>query len=165
MINTWAPLWSAIVDSSLWEEEGDVVKVFMTILATKDSEHVCPLDAYRIANRCNFRLPCGGVDEDKVVKILKLLASPDKRRSVPQKEEGRRIRAVEGGWFVINGEKYRKMVQLEMQRARNRRSQAASRERAKQKKHCQQTPTDGPPDVDPDTDYSECASYTGKVLP
>jgi hypothetical protein len=42
-------LWSGIVDSSLWEESGDVVKVFMTMLATKDADHICRLDAYRVA--------------------------------------------------------------------------------------------------------------------
>ena len=127
MISTWAPLWSPIVDSSLWEENGDVVKVFMTMLATKDSLHICELDAYRIANRCHFKTKDGGVDELRVLDILKLLASPDKRRQSKQEFEGRRIKAVEGGWLILNGEKYRKMVQKEQIKARNRRSQATYR--------------------------------------
>jgi len=117
------------VDSSLWEESGDVVKVFMTMIATKNSDHVCELDAYKIARKCNFMLPDGSVDELKVLDILKVLASPDTRRKVKQEFDGRRIRAVEGGWFVLNGEKYRRMVQTEMKKARWRKAQAAARER------------------------------------
>ena len=119
-MNTWCPIWSQIVDSSLWEEDGDVVKVFMTMLATKDSDHICRLDAYRIHKKCNL-------DEIKVLEILKVLASPDKRRKAEQKFDGRRIRAVEDGWLILNGEKYRQMVSDEMRKARLRRAQAAFR--------------------------------------
>ncbi len=132
-MNTWSPIWSPIVDSSLWEENGNVVKVFMTMLATKDSDHICRLDAYRIAKKCSL-------DELAVLDILKLLASPDQRRKTPQEFEGRRIRAVEDGWFVLNGEKYRKMVQDEMRKSRWRKAQAAARQRQREKLP-QQTPT------------------------
>lgn len=121
-MNTWAPLWSGIVDSSLWEESGDVVKVFMTMLATKDSDHVCRLDAYRIAKKCN-------IDEVTALEILKVLASPDKHRKTKQDFDGRRIKAVEDGWLILNGEKYRQMVSDEMRKARLRRAQDAYRKR------------------------------------
>jgi len=123
-MNTWAPLWSGIIDSSLWEEEGDVVKVFVTMLAAKDSDHICRLDAYRIHKKCH-------IDEVKVLDILKLLASPDTRRVSPQEYEGRRIRAVEDGWLILNGSKYRDMVSAEMRKARLRRAQATFREKKK----------------------------------
>lgn len=126
-MNTWAPIWSGIVDSSLWEEDGDVVKVFMTLLATKDSDHISRLDPYRIAKKCH-------IDELEVLEILKLLASPDTRRKTPQEFEGRRIKAVEDGWLVLNGLKYRSMVQVEMKKNRDRKAQAAWRARQKLKK-------------------------------
>ncbi len=132
-MNCWAPIWSQIVESSLWEEDGDVVKVFMTLLARKDSDHICELDAYRIAKLCNYRIADGSVDELKVLDILKVLASPDKRRKEVQEFEGRRIRAVEGGWLVLNGQKYRDLVQKEMRKATNRRAQMAWRQRKKAK--------------------------------
>ncbi len=124
-MHTWAPLWSGIVDSSLWEEPGDVVKVFMTLLATKDSDHVSRLDAYRIAKKCVL-------DELQVLDILKVLASPDTRRKGHQEFQGRRIKAVEDGWLVLNGQKYRDKVSEEMRKARNRRSQDAFRKRRMQ---------------------------------
>lgn len=130
-MNTWAPIWSCIVDSSLWEEPSDVVKVFLTMIATKDSDHICRLDAYRIAKKCNFRDKNGDVDEVLVLGILKVLASPDRRRKHKQPYEGRRIKATEDGWLVLNGEKYKQMVQEEMRKARWRRAQAKWRERHK----------------------------------
>jgi hypothetical protein len=129
-MNTWAPLWSGIVDSSLFEEPGDVVKVFIAICATKDSDHICRLDTYRLAKKCHL-------DELRTLEILKLLASPDQRRQIPQEFGGRRIRAVEDGWFVLNGEKYRNMVSDEMRKAKNRRGQAAFRARQKVKRWAQ----------------------------
>ena len=129
-MNTWAPLWSGIVDSSLWDETGDVVKVFVTMMATKDSDHICRMDAYRIAKKCNFRrAPDGDVDEVKVLDILKILASPDKRRAKKQEFDGKRIKAVEDGWLILNGEKYRQMVSDEMRKARLRRAQTAFRKK------------------------------------
>lgn len=128
-INTWTPLWSPIVDSSLWEEDGDTVKVFMTMIATKDSQHICNLDAYKIAKKCNFKNKDGSVNELKVLDILKILASPDTRRSVPQEYDGRRIKAIAGGWLVLNGEKYRQMVSDEMRKARLRRAQNTYRQK------------------------------------
>src|SRR6185503_16002070 len=65
---------------------------------------------------------------------LKILSSPDTKRISPQEFDGKRILAVEEGWFMLNGEKYRKMMALEMKRARDRRAQAAFRERQKQKR-------------------------------
>ena len=130
-MNTWAPLWSPIVDSSLWEEDGDVVKVFVTLLATKDSDHVCRLDPYRMAKKCNFRMPDGSVDEVKVLDILKLLASPDKRRRIKQEFDGRRIKAVEDGWLVLNGEKYREAIRKIKRKQQQADNQRAYRERQK----------------------------------
>lgn len=127
-MNTWAPIWSGIVDSSLWEENGNVVKVFMTMLATKDSDHVCRLDAYRIHKKCY--LP-----ETEVLDILKILASPDKRRKSEQRFDGRRIKSVPDGWLILNGAKYRDMVQEEMRKARWRKAQAARRARLKTAKN------------------------------
>jgi len=125
-MNTWTPLWSGIVDSSLWEEPGDVVKVFMTMLATKDSDHICRLDAYKIHKKCN-------IDELEVLDILKILASPDKHRKTKQDFDGRRIKAVDDGWLILNGEKYRDMVEKERIKAKNRRAQQRYREREKLK--------------------------------
>lgn len=121
---SWTPLWSGIVESSLWDEPDPVIKVFITMLAIKDSDHVCRATAYQLAKKT-------GKTEVEVLDALKVLSSPDTRRHEHQDFEGRRIEAVEEGWLILNGEKYREKVSQEMARARNRRSQAAWRERQK----------------------------------
>lgn len=119
---TWAPLWSGIVESSIWDEPDNVVKVFLTMLAIKDADHVVRKTAYQLG-------VLSRKTESEVLDALKILASPDTRRREKQPFDGRRIKAIEEGWLVLNGEKYREMVRMEMQRARNRRSQAAFRSR------------------------------------
>jgi len=125
-MNTWAPLWNGIVDSSIWDEPDYVIKVFVTMMALKDADHVVRLTAYQIGKRSKK-------DEREVLDALKILSSPDTKRLEKQAHDGRRIMAVEEGWLILNGEKYRAMVSLEMKRARNRRAQKAWRERQKSK--------------------------------
>lgn len=127
-MRTWAPLWSGIVASSLWDEPDHVVKVFMTMLALKDSDHVYRGDAYALSKESRK-------NELDVLEALKILASPDKRKISPQEFEGRRIQAVEDGWLILNGEKYRAQVQKEMKRLRNARAQKAYRERRQKLQH------------------------------
>lgn len=121
---TWAPLWSMIVGSSLWHEPDYVIKIFLTMLALKDEDHIYRGSAFELADRSKKT-------EQEVLDALKILASPDRRRIEKQEHDGRRIQAVEDGWFVLNGEKYREMVQREMKRARDRRAAKAYRARQK----------------------------------
>lgn len=121
-MNHWAPLWSMIVDSSLWDESDLVVKVFMTMLALKDSDHIVRRNAYQLAKDARKT-------EIEVLEALKILAAPDTKRVEKQQFDGRRIQAVEEGWLILNGEKYRALLSKEMQRARNRRAQANYRAR------------------------------------
>ncbi len=125
-MRSWAPLWSTIVDSSVWDEPDHVVKVFLTMMALKDNCHLVHLNAYQIAQRARK-------SEVEVLDALKILSSPDTRRVEPQEFEGRRIKATEDGWLILNGEKYLKAMQEEKRRANNRRAQAKWREGQKNK--------------------------------
>jgi len=114
--DTWTPLWSKIVDSSVWSEDDVVRIVFITMLAKKDSDHIVRGSAYQIGRWANK-------GEADVLKALKVLASPDKKRLEPQPHNGRRIEKVEDGWLMLNGEEYRLKVSEEMRKARLRRAQ------------------------------------------
>jgi hypothetical protein len=114
------------VDSSIWDEPDYVVKVFLTMLALKDSDHIVRLNAYQIGQRSRKT-------ELEVLDALKILSSPDTRRVEPQEFDGRRIQSVEDGWLILNGQKYREMVSKERVKARNRRAQEAWRQRQKAK--------------------------------
>ena len=123
-MNTWAPLWSGIVDSSIWQEDDSVRIIFVTMLAKKDSDHVVRASAFNIGKWANKT-------EKEVLSALKVLQSPDKRRIEKQPFDGRRVEKVEDGWLILNGETYRKMVSEEMRKARLRRAQTAYREKKK----------------------------------
>ena len=123
MLN-YVPIFSKIVDSSLWQESDCVVKVFLTMLAKKDGDHVVRANAFAIGR---WALK----SEVEVLEALKVLSSPDKRRIELQPHEGRRIKKVEDGWLILNGEYYREMVKKANRQAYQARWQAGKR--AKQK--------------------------------
>lgn len=136
----WAPLWSGIVESSIWDEPDHVRIVFVTMLAMKDPDHVVRMTAYNIARASRKT-------ETEVLEALKILMSPDTKRVEPQPFEGRRIEKVPDGYLILNGEYYRQMVSKEMTRIRNLRSQRAFREReAKKEAALRSAPVEKPPE-------------------
>ncbi len=123
-MDTFAPIFSKIVDSSLWDEPDHVVKVFLTMLAKKDMDHVVRGNAYNISKWSRKT-------EQEVLDALKRLSSPDTKRIEKQPHEGRRIKKVEDGWLVLNGANYRKLAQEVSERVRKARWAATKREREK----------------------------------
>lgn len=99
----YTPIFSKIVDSSLWSEPDYVVKVFITMLAKKDRDNVCRGSAYNIAQWSRKT-------EAEVLDALKILSSPDTKRLEPQPFDGRRIEKVEDGWVILNGKFYQNMM-------------------------------------------------------
>lgn len=95
------------------------------MLAVKDRNYVVWGDSFKLAKRFNMR-------EKEVITGLQILQSPDTRRIGPQEFEGRRIESVEGGWKLLNGEKYRNLISTPERRAKKAQWQANWR--AKQKK-------------------------------
>ena len=98
-MNVYAPLFNKVVDSSLWLETDLVVKVFLTMLAKKDSDHVVRGNAFMIGQWSKKT-------EAEALEALAVLAAPDTKRLEPQPHEGRRIEKVEDGWLVLNGQAY-----------------------------------------------------------
>ncbi len=129
-MNTWTPLFSKIVDSSIWAEPDFVVKVFLTMLALKDADQVVRYNAFAIARKC---WPSDGGGEAKVLDALKVLSSRDKRRIEKQPFDGRRIERVEDGWLLLNGQFYEDMMRGLNRRAYKAAKQREYREREKAK--------------------------------
>ena len=115
-MNFWAPLSDGLVDSSIWEEPDHVFRVFLGMMSLKGADHVVRMDSYKLSRRLHMEHPV-------VLDALKVLESPDTKRP-DQPHDGRRLQAVDGGWFFLNGEKYRDEVKLIMKRARDARAQA-----------------------------------------
>jgi hypothetical protein len=88
-----------ILDSSLWSEDLSVRVVFLTMLAMSDANGLVAATAPGIAARARLSL-------DDTRAALDVLSSPDQdSRSLA--DEGRRIRRVDGGFFLVNYEQYR----------------------------------------------------------
>jgi hypothetical protein len=88
-----------ILQSSIMAERADIFKVWIALLASCDSDAIAKVSSVFLASACH--LPLKVIDH-----AIEVLSSPDPRsRSLA--EEGRRIRRVDGGYFLINYDKYR----------------------------------------------------------
>ena len=119
----YTPIFSKIVDSSLWEEPDCVVKVFLTMLAKKDGDNVVRGNAFNISRWAKKT-------EAETLEALKVLSSPDTRRIEPQPFEGRRIEKVDEGWRLLNGEFYQNLMRDINRRAYKARKQSEYRSKA-----------------------------------
>lgn len=125
MMNTWCPLYSQLPDSSLWEEPLEVRVLFMTMLSIKDADHTVNMPFRRLVKKANMPV-------ELVRSALDVLLAPDTKSDEPQEFEGRRLAVIEGGWLVLNGEKYQKEMSKVMRRLRKTQWQREARARAKE---------------------------------
>ncbi len=99
MSRPWVKLWRQIVTSSVWVEDDATLRVWIAMLATMDSDEVVRASVPGMASLCRISI-------EQMRHAVSILSAPDPDSRSPT-DDGRRIRAVEGGWFVINAEKYR----------------------------------------------------------
>lgn len=127
-MNTWIPLWTSTVDSTLWEEPPHVRVMFLTMLMIRDPDHVVRQPFRRVCKKANL-----SEDQEEAVKLaqeaLKILKEPDARSIDDQEFGGRRIREVEDGWLILNGAKYDEEMRALTARMRKTRLQRERREK------------------------------------
>lgn len=90
---------TGILDSSLWSEPAQTCKCWITLLAMADAAGFVSSTAPGIARRANLGL----ADTEKALEIFE---SPD-AHSRSLNAEGRRIKRVDGGYQIVNYDKYR----------------------------------------------------------
>ena len=135
----WTPVFEQIVDSSVWREGDNVLRVFLTMLAKKRSDHVVYGSAFNIGSWAFPGRPTAEVD---ALEALRVLSSPDTRRVEPQEFDGRRIQKVEGGWLVLNGAKYEQLMRDESRRIYKARKQREYRDKEESLKKSRPLPGD-----------------------
>lgn len=88
---------SSIIYSTIWDEDAETCKVWVTMLAmrNKDGEIFSSLPGLSHAAR---------IPIEKTLGAIKKFLSPDKL-STTQENEGRRIIEIPGGWRLLNHEK------------------------------------------------------------
>jgi hypothetical protein len=104
MTESFVPIFSPVINSSLWEESAATRLVFLTMLSLKDRDHIFRCKTIEGAARsANLAL-------DDVRAAINVLESPDRRNS-DQPHEGRRIARTPEGWLILNGQKYQDKMQ------------------------------------------------------
>lgn len=90
---------SNIIQSSIMSEPAVVFKVWIALLASTGPDGIARVSSTFLSSACYLGL-------DAVDRALGILEAPD-ARSRSLSEEGRRVRRVDGGYFIVNYEKYR----------------------------------------------------------
>ncbi len=121
----YTKLFGSIITSTIWCEDNVTRIVWVTMLALKNQDHVVEGSVPGLATMARVTV------EECRASLLKL-ASPDPD-SRTKEHDGRRIEAVEGGWLILNGEKYREKMNADERREYFRIKQQESRERKRVK--------------------------------
>lgn len=117
----YVKLFSTILDSTLWEESVHVRMVWITMLVMADEYGEVGASVPGLAKRA-------GVDRAHVEQALASFLAPDPD-SRSKENEGRRIEEIDGGWRLLNHDKYRRRRTPEEDRKRNAEKQQRWRDR------------------------------------
>ncbi len=92
-------LFSSIVTSTIWQEDSDTCKIWVTMLALADAQGFVDATVPGLANLAKVPI-------DKTRDAIKKFLSPDPD-SRSKEYEGRRITETDGGWILLNYTFYR----------------------------------------------------------
>lgn len=144
-MSSFAKLDSGIVDSTLWMQPHDVLRVWVAMLAKADASGYVRASVPSMAHLCMVPI-------ERLETILKILVSPDPYSRTPD-DDGRRIREVDGGWELINYLAYRNSRDTSTQRERkrewDRKNRPSGHARAKKSDDSPTTVRDSPTQSDP----------------
>ena len=98
-MGNYVKLFGSILDSTVWDTSPATRVVWITLLAMADRDGIVEASVPGLAKRA-------GVERGECERALALFSSPDVDSRSPE-FEGRRIEAVDGGWRLLNFEKYR----------------------------------------------------------
>ncbi len=115
----YTKLFSDIITSTIWQEPNDCRVLWITMLALKDRDNICRATVPALAK-------LSGISIEEAEGYLHQFQQPDKY-SRSQEHEGRRIAPHEGGWLIINGEKYQEKLNAADRREQVRKAVAKHR--------------------------------------
>lgn len=126
----YTKLFNVLLTSSVWNESDSTRVVWITLLALADKHGEVHGSIPGIAR-------VAGVEVEECREAFEVLAAPDPDSRTPD-EEGRRILPIDGGWVLVNHQKYREMATDADRRAKNAARQQRWRDR--QKRNASVTP-------------------------
>jgi hypothetical protein len=110
-----------IFQSTIWQEDSDTRIVWWTLLLLADQDGKAHSTIPGLAHTARVTL-------ESCVRALERFKSPDKYSSTKD-FDGRRIGDADGGWQILNFEKYRDMMSEDDRREKDRLRQQRKRER------------------------------------
>jgi hypothetical protein len=123
----YSKLFASILNSSLWSEDSDTCKVWITLLAMADREGYVFGSTAGIAR-------IAALPPILVESVMEKFLSPDLESadlSRCPENEGRRIEVIPGGWRLLNFEHYRSVGDEADRREQNRLAQQRHREKVR----------------------------------
>lgn len=90
----YSKLFSDIVDSSIWDEDSDICKVWITLLALSNADGFVRGSIGWLAGKSR-------VSPKVCAKAIAKFSSPDPQSRTPD-NEGRRIEVLADGWLILN---------------------------------------------------------------
>lgn len=111
--NMYNKLFTKILDSSIWLAPDPHRLVWITLLAAMDEDSNAMFAcAQNLAARARVSVKAAEA-------AISAFESPDPNSGDPE-YEGRRIERIPGGWFILNGPKYRELVTKSISRERTK---------------------------------------------
>jgi hypothetical protein len=117
----YVKLFGSILDSSIWAEDNDTRILWITMLVMADAEGLVIAAPGALAYRA--RISVAGFK-----RAIKVLESPD-LESKSQDYGGRRVERIDGGWQILNYQKYREIRTLEQMRSAERQARHRAKNR------------------------------------
>ncbi len=117
----YSKLFGSIITSTIWREDKETKILWITMLALKDKNGIVEGSVPGLADMARLTLA-------ETEESLQKLRDPDPH-SRTKTREGRRIEDVDGGWFIINHEKWRNKMNADERREYLRIKQAEHRAR------------------------------------
>lgn len=117
----YTKLFSSILASTIWQESKETKIIWITMLAAANKDGAVEASIPGLAHMARLTVP-------ETEEALAVLMMPDPYSRTPA-FEGRRIEKCDGGWQILNHDKYREQMSAAERTEYNRLKQQESRER------------------------------------
>jgi hypothetical protein len=128
----YTKLFNSIITSTIWSEDDKTRIVWITMLAIADKNGEVQGSIPGLAR-------IAGVDVEDCRAAIRKFLSPDPD-SRTKDDEGRRIEEIDGGWSLLNHQKYREMASKDELRESESKRKARYREKQKRNQKSQDVP-------------------------
>jgi len=128
----YTKVFGSIIHSTIWRDDDHVRLVWITMLAMAGEDGVVEASVPGLMDAA--RVTRGNVED-----ALERLMSPDPDSRNPD-HEGRRIAAIDGGWLLLNHDKYKYKMSKEEKLERDRENSRIRSQRYRDKRHAIVTP-------------------------